>query len=329
MKKSFSAILLGVLVPATLWAHGPGHIHRQTDSMTADVDGHEGHDHSGHDHSGHDHSASGKSFEEPILEKDSRWWGASLTTGWESRHVHYGVDETGTYGAYTTELSVTMGNFIFGAWSGFGVGNDYQEWDFTAAYNVEIGPVFIIPGYNFRYTPGEAGHEHEGEDEHEDHSDHEHEEHHSDHEDEGHDEHAEHEHETHDAHASHEHGVYGNEIFLVLGTTAIPYVTPSAAVITNLNNTPGTFMEFRLDGEVPIVESFRLQPYALLGLNFGYNTKEYYGWNNFQFGLAANWQVNRVVSVFAGVNYSVAMTAMNEIDQGNVVWANVGVTFAY
>jgi hypothetical protein len=314
MIKSLSYLFVGILLPATLCAHGPGHIHRQTGVVSEEVDLH-----AGHDHAGHDHSKSGKSFYEPVLEKDNRWWGASLTTGWESRHVHYGVDETGTYGAYTTELSVTMGNFIFGAWSGFGVGNDYQEWDFTAAYNIEVGPVFIIPGYNFRYTPGGAGHDHEG-----------HEEEHDDHSEEGHDDHAEHdEHESHDDHASHEHGIYGNEIFLVLGTTAIPYVTPSAAVITNLNNTPGTVMEFRLDGEVPIVESVSLQPYALMALNFGYNTKEYYGWNNFQFGIQANWQINRVVSAFAGVNYSVAMAAMREIDQGNVVWANVGVTFAY
>lgn len=326
MIKWISAIFVGVWFSATVWAHGPGHIHRQTASGEESVDLHADHDHGDHDHHEHVHSKSGKSFQEPVLEKDARWWSASLTTGWESRHVHYGVDETGTYGAYTTELSVTMGDFILGAWSGFGVGNDYQEWDFTAAYQVDLGPVFIIPGYNFRYTPGEAGHEHGDHEEHSDHEDHE-SEGHDDHDHEGH----AHDHESHadHDHADHEHGIYGNEVFLVLGTTAIPYVTPSMAVITNLNNTPGTFMEFRLDGDIPVIRSISLQPYALLGLNFGYNTKAYYGWNHFQLGVQANWQINRVVSAFAGVNYSVAMEAMREIDQGNVVWANVGVTFAY
>ena len=89
-------------------------------------------------------------------------------------------------------------------------------------------------------------------------------------------------------------------------------------------------MELRLDGDVPLGRlPVSLQPYALMGLNFGYNTKDYYGWNNFQFGVQADWQINRVVSAFAGVNYSVAMTALREIDQGNVVWANVGVRFEY
>ena len=319
--KIFLTFVIATLLPVVVWAHGPGHIHRSTADTGAVAS-----------HAGHDHSADAKTFESPMLEADNRWWGASLTTGWESRHVHYGVDETGTYGAYTTELSVTMGNFILGAWSGFGIGNDYQEWDFTAAYNLEVGPFFIIPGYNFRYTPGAGGHDHSDHEGHDDHADEEHhedEEHHADeehHEDENHHE----EHAEHDDHHNHEHGVYGNEVFLVLGTTAIPYVTPSAAVITNLNNTPGTLMELRLDGDVPLGRlPVSLQPYALMALNFGYNTKDYYGWNNFQFGIQADWQINRVVSAFAGVNYSVAMAALREIDQGNVVWANVGVRFEY
>ncbi len=310
--KIFLTFVIAILLPVVVWAHGPGHIHRSTADTGAVAS-----------HAGHDHSADAKTFASPMLEADNRWWGASLTTGWESRHVHYGVDETGTYGAYTTELSVTMGNFILGAWSGFGIGNDYQEWDFTAAYNIEVGPLFIIPGYNFRYTPGEGGHadsDHEG---HGEHADEEH------HEDENHGDEPE-AHAEHDDDYTHEHGVYGNEVFLVFGTTAIPYVTPSAAVITNLNNTPGTFMELRLDGDVPLGRlPVSLQPYALMGLNFGYNTKDYYGWNNFQFGVQADWQINRVVSAFAGVNYSFAMPALREIDQGNVVWANVGVRFAY
>lgn len=313
--KKLSLIAAITLMPVAVWAHGPGHIHRQTSSESVVVDPHAGHGHGPGEH--HDHSKSGKSFDVAVIEQDSRWWGASLSTGWESRHVHYGVDESGNFGAYTTELSVTAGNFIFGAWSGFGIGNDFQEWNFTAAYNIEVGPVFIIPGYNLRYIRGEGGDDHGGDDDHHD----DHDDHHDDHDDDA---------NGHDDHDQHAHLMYNNEVFLVLGTTAIPYVTPSVSVITNLNSTPGTFMEFRLDGDVPLGRSpVSLQPYALLGLNLGYNTQDYYGWNNFQFGVQANWQINRVISAYAGVNYSVAMTALREIDQGNVVWANVGVTFAY
>lgn len=245
--------------------------------------------------------ASGKSFKNPIEPTEAkRWWGASLSTGWESRHIHYGVNETGNSGAYTNEMSVWVKDFSFGFWSGFGTGNSFQEYDFTASYNLKAGPVFFIPGYNFRYQPGQMEGDHHGE---------------------------EHGGEEADAHI---HNTYGHEIFAVLGTSAIPYVTPNIACIWDLNNTPGGFMEFRLDGEIPVYKDIlTLQPYALLGWNFGYNTTAYYGWNNFQFGLEAVWKINRFVSVFGGVNYNVAMTALREINQGNEVWANAGITFSY
>jgi len=260
-------------------------------------------------------SSSGKSFTQPGVEEYARWWGASLSTGWTSREMHYGVDETGNYGAYTTELAFRIQNFTFSVWSGFGTGNDYQEWDFTVAYSFEVGPVFFTPGYNFRYQPGIVEHDHSESalGEHEHHKGHEH-------HGQGH---------SH-AKAGHSHNTYGNELFFLLGTTAVPYVTPSTLFVCDLNNTPGSYMEVRLDGAIPLYHDIlKLQPYALLGLNLGYNTRAYYGWNNFQFGLKATWKINRIVSIFGGINYSVAMTALREIDQGNEVWANAGVTFTY
>jgi hypothetical protein len=105
-------------------------------------------------------SDSGKSFTQPVIEASERWWGASLSTGWTSREMHYGVDETGNYGAYTTEVAFRIHNLTFSVWSGFGTGNDYQEWDFTVAYRFDVGAVFFAPGYNFRYQPGIVDHEH-------------------------------------------------------------------------------------------------------------------------------------------------------------------------
>ena len=259
-------------------------------------------------------SARGKSFDQTPIEKDVRWWSAGLSTGWTSREIHYGVDETGNYGAYTTELAFRMQNLTLSVWSGFGTGNDYQEWDFTVAYSLEAGPVFFTPGYNFWYQPGIVEQEH-AEPAHGDH-------------------HAESEHHEEGGHSpaepAHSHNTYGNELFFILGTTALPYVTPNMLFVWDLNNTPGAYMELRLDGAVRLYRDLLLlQPYTLVGLNFGYNTRAYYGWNNFQFGLKVTWKINRIVSIFGGINYSVALTALREIDQGNEVWASAGVTFAY
>lgn len=309
------AVLL--LQASPLLAHGPVHSHggRETRTEVNEAlglgSGRTG-THVGHGHE--EESPTGKSFKSPVVEAD-RWWGASLQTGWESRHVHYGVDESGPSGAYTTELSVWVDNFVFSAWSGFGTGNALQEWNFSVAYNLEAGPVFFIPGYNFRYLPGivEEGHESHNEDDHDEHGHDDHEDHEEEHSEEG-----------------HTHKEYGHELFFVLGTNAIPYVTPSAVFIWDLNNTPGALLEFRLDGDIPLYKDvLSIQPYTLLALNFGYNTRSYYGWNNWQFGIELTWQVARHVEAFGGVSYSVAMTALRDIGQENVVWANTGIRLTY
>ena len=286
-------------------AHGPGHVHRNQNAEVGQALDEQGPAPVAGTPSPRAVSSTGKSFKEPLVDKTGPDWGASLTTGWEGRHIHYGVNETGNGGAWTTEVGVSIGNLAFSAWSGFGLGNDFEEWDFTASYYLEAGPVFFIPGYNFRYAPSYAENSHGG------HDDHEH-----GHEEEG--------------HASHAHLVYNNELFAILGTNAIPYITPSAAFIWNLNDAPGGFLELRIDGEVPVWKDIvTLEPYALLGLNFGYNTTDSYGWNNFQFGLLGNWQVTELLTVFAGVNYSVAMTALQEIGQGNEFWVNAGVSVGF
>ena len=103
----------------------------------------------------------------------------------------------------------------------------------------------ILPGYNFRYQPGIVEHEHSesaG-------GDHEH------HEMLGHEEHGEgHEHheDSHATNAGHSHDTYGNELFFMLDTKAIPYVTPSMLFVCDLNNTPGSYLESRLDGAIPL-----------------------------------------------------------------------------
>ena len=239
---------------------------------------------------------------------------------WTSREMHYGIDETGPHGAWTTELALRIERIRLSVWSGFGTGNDYQEWDFTIAYTFGTEEFFFTPGYNFRYQPGVVAHEHSERSSHD----------HGTDEDHPHVEHGE----DHDAHShqdpGHSHGTYGNELFFVVGTKAIPHVTPSLLFVCDLNNTPGSYLQMRIDGAIPpLGRILLLEPYLLLGLNLGYNTTAYYGWNHFQFGLKASCQVSRGVSIYGGISYSVAMTALQKIDQENEVWASVGVTFSY
>jgi len=309
MKKILSIFLAMTGGSFVCLAHGPGHVHRNQASEVNELLDQQGPAPVSQPAADSSTTPSGKSFREAIVETPERNWGAMLTTGWEGRHVHYGVNETGDSGAWTTELGLWIGNLGLSAWNGFGLGNEFEEWDFTASYNIEVGPLFLIPGYNFRYMPSSSEESH------------------------GHESHEEEEHGHHEEHgdeASHAHLTYNNELFAVLGTNAIPYVTPSAAFIWNLNDAPGGFLEFRLDGDIPVWKDVvTLNPYALLGLNFGYNTTAEYGLNNFQFGAQAEWNVNKHLTLFAGINYSIALAALDAIGQGDVFWANAGVSVGF
>ena len=263
--------------------------------------------------------ASASSSTAPRQNGKERSWVAMFSTGWTSREVQYGIDRTGDYGAYTTELALRLQNLTLGGWFGIGTGNHYQEWDFTVSYTFEFGSVFITPGYNFSYQrsaiedqdskPEREAHGHFARSAHRK---------------------AQHRKEGNPAEPGQSSDTFGNEIFLFLGTSMFSYVTPGMLLVSDVVNPPGSYLEIRLDGEFPVYrEVLELQPYVLLGINLGYNTTDYYGWNNFQFGLLASWKINKFVSIFAGINYSVALTALQEIEQGNEVWVSGGVTFTY
>lgn len=296
MKITLSLVAVGLVFTGTVFGHGPAHAGRHGGAVEEVEAGEIG-------------------FEEVAVEEGGkRSWGGSFASGWQSRHVHYGVNETGDGGAFVNELGVWVGDFSLGVWSGFGTGSEFQEWDFTLAYNFDLGPVFVVPGYNLRYLPTAAEDSHGGEHEEDDH---------------GGESHADEEH-GEEGHAEHAHKTIGHEVFVLAGLDVVPYVTPSALFVWDLNNTPGAFLELRLDGEVPVAgDALVLQPYALLGVNLGYNTRSAYGWNNFQYGLEAVWQVNEIISVFGGVNQSIAMDALRDIGQGNEVWVSGGVEFRW
>jgi len=306
-KMMCGACVLGFLALGTgkTFAHGMGHSHGGHGGVgTTELN-------TGVDVDGTDPLAAA-----PLEVEEQGLWGASLSTFWESKHIHYGVTEADGSSVYGTELSVSVENFSLTASGIFALENQWKEWNFTASYAVEAGPVFIIPGFNLRWNPN--GHEHG---DHEDDHDH----HHHDHD--HHDGHAE---AHHDDDHNHVHREFGYELFVVVGTTAIPYVIPSAGFLWDLADGSGGFLEFRLDGDIPVYRNIvSLSPYASLGLNFGYNTQEYYGWNNFLYGMNVNVAINRHITVFGGVGQNVVMQAARDAGSKNEVVATAGVAFSF
>jgi hypothetical protein len=307
MRRVFLLLTISLLRIDSVWSHGIGGHLSRTEEVQQSLE-----------EQNEQTFPSGSSSAASTKNEKERRWAAMLSTGWTSREIQYGVDQTGDYGAYTTELALRLQNLTLGGWWGFGTGNDYQEWDFTASYTFGIGRVSITPGYNFSYqrAVGEqqaleleenAGARSAASRRQ-----------------------AKHWKERDSAEAAPLSEAYGHEVFLFVASSVASFLTPGIFFVSDVVNVPASYLEVRLDGEVHIYrEAFELQPYILLGINLGYNTADYYGWNNFQFGLLASWKINRFLSLFGGINYSVALTALRQIGQGNEVWASGGVTFSY
>ena len=73
-----------------------------------------------------------------------------------------------------------------------------------------------------------------------------------------------------------------------------------------------------------------ITPSAALGIDFGYNDPEKKtNWNDVLLGLTANLQINKYLSAHAGVQFSVAMNSLNNLQQHNEAIANVGFNIVF
>lgn len=296
-----AALLLLPLSTPSLKAHGAAP-HRQTHSG-ARTDAHQ-----------HTHADPWLSVFWEHYHPGDRQWGSSLSTLFESRHIHMGITEADASPVWGTELGIFWNRLSLNASYYVALQNSWDEWNFSASWTLKAGPFFIIPGYNFRYSPYTHDHSHAHEHEADEaHHDHDHDHHHHNH-----------------SHEGHTHTKYGHELFVTAGLSAIPYLTPSVGFLWNLYDDGGGFMEMRLDGEIPLVkERLFLEPYASLGLNFGYNTKDYYGWNNISYGTNLRWAVNDIISLSAGIGHNIPLRAAQLAGSDPEAVATASITFSY
>jgi hypothetical protein len=106
--------------------------------------------------------------EKVVVEPEARkWWGASLSTGWDSLYMFRGVnvlrfDQNGNrqkYGSslYWAQLNVSFmptanDTITLGSWTAFGLGNtNYKEEDVTVNYVHTFGNLSVGLGYTFYY----------------------------------------------------------------------------------------------------------------------------------------------------------------------------------
>jgi hypothetical protein len=97
-----------------------------------------------------------------------------------------------------------------------------------------------------------------------------------------------------------------HEVYIGFAYTALPYVTPSVVWYQGFGQqfNQGRYLEIRLDSSIPIYKDIvTIDPYALVSYS-DYAVVGRSNWNHYQLGVAVNWQINSIISVFGGINYS-------------------------
>ncbi len=264
----------------------------------------------------------GKSFKEKVVvEEETKWWGASLSTGWDSLYMFRGVnilrfDSNGTkqsYGSslYWTDLNATWNisknDFLtVGSWMAFGLTKSvYKELDVYTSYTHNFGNLAVSLGYTFYYYISSQ--------------------------------------------------LYQNELNAKVGYTfELPAgitLTPSLTYYFNVGpdfrnfdswtgavNSASSYLLARLDASVPVYKDVvSLTPWFAFGTSFDYNPQTsdnangfnfYTGANNIEFGLGVPIKLTSVITLYGYGAYSYQWEGLLGTEP-STFWGGAKVTFSF
>jgi hypothetical protein len=261
--------------------------------------------------------------EKVVVEKEEarKWWGASLSTGWDSLYMFRGVnvlrfDEDGNLQKYGSSLYWTQVNVSFmptendiitlGGWMAFGIGKTkYKEFDATVNYVHTFGDLAVGMGYTFYYYLNSV--------------------------------------------------LYQNELnWTVAYTFNLPAgITLVPSVIYYLNvgpdfddfergtgavETASSYLVARLDAGIPIYKDIvSLAPWFAFGTSFDFNAKTadndsgfvfYTGANNIEVGIGLPIKINDVITLYGYGAYSYQWQGLIGTEP-STFWGGAKVTFSF
>lgn len=249
-----------------------------------------------------------KKVQEVVIQEPEKWWGAELSTGYDSLYMFRGVnllrlDKSYGSGIWWTDLNFTFtpwenGSFNVGGWWAFGLSStDYKELDIYTSYTHSIGNLDLTLGYTM--------------------------------------------------YALIESKTYSHELNVGAGYNVdlgFMSLTPGIYYYFNLGPDIGSngfaesassFLQLRLDASAPVYkDSVALEPYMAFGTNFRYNFNDdgnpFSGVNNLEFGVALPIQLSKVVSVSPYAAYSQAIYSGGLLDTRRATfWGGGSVTFSF
>ncbi|HEY5770586.1 MAG TPA: hypothetical protein VIS71_12145 [Terrimicrobium sp.] len=265
----------------------------------------------------------GKTLQEKVVveEEARKWWGASLSTGWDSLYMFRGVnvlrfDQDGNqqkYGSslYWTQVSVSFmptenDTITLASWMAFGIGNtNYKEYNAIVNYVHTFGDLAVGFGYTFYYYLATV--------------------------------------------------LYQNELNvsvaytfkLPAGITLVPSLTYYFNVGPEFDNfekgtgaveTASSYLQARLDAKIPIYkEIISLAPWFGFGTSFDFNARTedndrgfdfFTGANNIEVGIGLPIKINDVITLYGYGAYSYQWEGLIGTEP-STFWGGAKVTFSF
>lgn len=251
----------------------------------------------------------GKSFKEKIVvEEERKWWGAALSTGWDSLYMFRGVnvlrgDQDYGSSLYWTDLSftwnITDNDFLtVGTWMAFGLNKtSYKELDVYTSYTHTFGNLALSFGYIFYDVLSSPIYSHE----------------------------------------LNWKAAYTFE--LPAGITITPSVTyffnigPDVLDGTGIAKEASSYLLARVDAGIPIYKDIiSLAPWFAFGTSFEYNVQQdgnfLTGANNIELGIGVPIKINDVITLYGYGAYSYQWYGLIGTEP-STFWGGAKVTFSF
>ena len=260
-----------------------------------------------------------KTFKDKVIvEEPLKWYGANLSTGWDSVYMFRGVNviSHGAYGnnssygsgIYWTDLALTWNitkndSLSIEGWQGFGTQNtSYKEFDLLTTYTHTIGDLALSAGYTLYYLFPTGT------------------------------------------------NMYANELNIKAAyniKAGAATITPSLAYYYDLGpdidggkgavKRNSSYLLARIDGSIPLYKDIvSLAPWTAFGVNFQYNARTtnnnvdfFNGVNNWEIGLAVPIKVNSVITVSGYAAYSYAFYNLWGTTDPSTFYGGAKVNFAF
>ncbi|MEA3500671.1 MAG: hypothetical protein U9R41_06630 [Candidatus Marinimicrobia bacterium] len=119
-----------------------------------------------------------------------------------------------------------------------------------------------------------------------------------------------------------------NELGVGIAYSKYPLLLPSIDYVYSTES-EGAYLYCTVKSNINITENFSFSPYLLEGIDLGYASQKYDGFNNFQIGIEAIFSLTNKINLNSSIAYSWAQEDVNRTNGKDQFWGNVGVSFEF